>query len=341
MRILIAKIISGTFIGIWAIWKVADIIGRGDALVSIPEKAEAFHKFLEAHDGLTWNMAPWAMLVLGIIGFSITLLWPRLFAGHPQSAAFALDLKPVEQTHYPDWTVRELFIHLAPGLEVAQLDQTHERIGQEIQNQLSLGRLRAWGAMVNNPTVVPIPKEYWVHAQFTYIFLGKEEGLNHVWSTRIREGHEHTGQPQYRSVEINKSEALGIWPKAIEELIPMKEAATRLYEQARKHGSVWAYAAEKLGAHGLTGTSTEAEVLDYLSHFIANKIVLFGVKPPSRLFEAFPHGAFKSGVFKECGNEFWTHTARTASYKELQANAQEVDFVIQIARLGLNESQPI
>lgn len=50
-----------------------------------------------------------------------------------------------------------------------------------------------------------------MNVDFTYLFLG-EEDASQVWSTKRREGHKHKGLPQYRELQVNKAEALSIWP---------------------------------------------------------------------------------------------------------------------------------
>lgn len=65
--------------------------------------------------------------------------------------------------------------------------------------------------MMGNPTLVPIDPGYWMNVDFTYLFLG-EEDASQVWSTKRREGHKHKGLPQYRELQVNKAEALSIWP---------------------------------------------------------------------------------------------------------------------------------
>jgi hypothetical protein len=263
------------------------------------------------------------LCALGYVGYRATVQRKEYISRDPAAAILPI----------PDWTIRELFFYLAPGLQYGQLDNTHERVGQKIQDKFSTGEMKAWGRIIGNPTLVPIDPGNWVHSEFTYLFFGNEEGLNQVWSTQLREGHKYTGSLEYRDLQVNKNEALKIWPKPLEELISLKEATIRFYEQTRKAGNIWAYAAEKLGAHGLTGESTEEEILDYLSHYVGKKIVLYGGRPPSRLVELIDKQKLSSGQFKKSGTEFWSHSAQAPTYKELQVNNVELDFLIQFAKL--------
>ena len=111
----------------------------------------------------------------------------------------------------PDWSVRELFSHLASGLQYGRTDNARQAIGQKILEHLSSGRLKAWGRMIGNPNLVAIDPEYWGHVDFTYLFMGDEDA-SQVWSRKPREGHRHKGLPQYRDLQINKAQALSIWP---------------------------------------------------------------------------------------------------------------------------------
>jgi hypothetical protein len=112
----------------------------------------------------------------------------------------------------PDWPVRDLFSHLASGLQYGRTDNARQAIAQKILEQLSAGRLKVWGRMIGNPSLVAIDPDYWRHVDFTYLFLG-EEDASQVWSRKPREGHRHKGLPQYRDLQINKAQALGIWPR--------------------------------------------------------------------------------------------------------------------------------
>ena len=72
------------------------------------------------------------------------------------------------------------------------------------------------------------------------------------------------------------------------EFIPLQEAATRFYEESRATNSIWAYAAEKLGAHGFVGQSSPDEVLNWTANYIAGKIDVYGSAAPSTVIEIIP-----------------------------------------------------
>jgi hypothetical protein len=112
----------------------------------------------------------------------------------------------------PDWPVRELFSHLASDLQYRRSDNARQAIGQKMLEQFSSGRLKVWGRMIGNPALVAIDPGYWRQVDFSYLFMG-EEDASQVWSTKPREGHKHKGLPQYRELQVNKAEALAVWPE--------------------------------------------------------------------------------------------------------------------------------
>lgn len=113
------------------------------------------------------------------------------------------------------------------------------------------------------------------------------------------------------------------------EFVPMTEAATLVYEEARKVGSLWAYAAERLGARGLTGSSSEDEILNYMATFIAGKIPIFGCKPPSRIIEELAGADKRNGVFQNRASEFRFLPGRSPTYTNLQVKSSDLDSVIK------------
>lgn len=124
----------------------------------------------------------------------------------------AVPRRPIQDVPVPDWPVRDLFSHLSSGLQYGRTDNARQAIAQKILEQLSAGRLKVWGRMIGNPSLVAIDPDYWRHVDFTYLFLG-EEDASQVWSRKPREGHRHKGLPQYRDLQINKAQALSIWPR--------------------------------------------------------------------------------------------------------------------------------
>jgi hypothetical protein len=111
---------------------------------------------------------------------------------------------------YPDWTIRELFFHIRPNL----LDRSRWiEVGREVMDHFSTGRLKVWGRPIyrggrQGPMKSVDEPRYWVHAEFSYWFL-KEDGRQsaHTWVKTA------TGLPDYADLQVNRKEALRIWPE--------------------------------------------------------------------------------------------------------------------------------
>jgi hypothetical protein len=115
---------------------------------------------------------------------------------------------------YPDMTLRELFFHIRPDLFEDHEAAAWKEVGREVMDHFSTGRLRAWGRPVYRPSghrqpmkLIDEPR-YWAHAEFSYWFL-KEDGResSHTWVKT------ETGLPDYRDIQVNRAEAMAIWPE--------------------------------------------------------------------------------------------------------------------------------
>jgi hypothetical protein len=111
------------------------------------------------------------------------------------------------------WTINELFQHIDPDY----LENSHwEKIGDELRDALSTGRLTMWGRLKETDSgswvgpraaLTPIDKTYWYKAYFTYFFFHEQtsDGV-HCYADR------KTGRPAYTDLQVNRSEALALWP---------------------------------------------------------------------------------------------------------------------------------
>ena len=126
-----------------------------------------------------------------------------------------------------------------------------------------------------------------------------------------------------------------------DEFVPMKEAATRVYEKARKVGSLWAYAAERLGARGMNQRSSENEILNYMATFIAGKIQLYGVRPPSRILEPIADADKRNGVFENNATEFRFLLGKSPTYTSLRVTRHELESLIQHLAEGTKANDQI
>jgi hypothetical protein len=231
----------------------------------------------------------------------------------------------------PDWTIRELFYYLAPSLRTEQFDNTCEQVGQSVLDKFSIGQLKAWGRRVDNPTLVPIDSGYWLHAQFTYLFLGKDENSSEVWATKIRDGHQYMGLPEYRHLAVNKNEALGVWPNPIEQFISLVEAARRAYETLNDQESLLTEMAEHVGQqrHRRPGISREDGILNFLAGAIARRIPIYGKRVPSRTITEIDTAEFNRGNVCDGGKAFKYHLQDDRIYIELEVREFEVPGAIE------------
>jgi hypothetical protein len=107
-----------------------------------------------------------------------------------------------------------------------------------------------------------------------------------------------------------------------DQFVSMTEAAILAYEEARKAGSIWAYAAEKLGAKGMDGSSSENEILNYMATFIAGKIPIYGAHPPSRNIEEIDEAETKHGRFKNGASEFRFLFGKSPTYTNIKVKTK-------------------
>ena len=120
-----------------------------------------------------------------------------------------------------DWSIREVFSHIRPDYPLTSvktvgvattdnLDSRWKPVGDCIIKQLSTGKLHAIGRKeVYNPirhlAHAPIPQAYWQTAKFTFYFLDQDgKDQDHVVND---------DGVRYSDLEVNRTEALAIWPK--------------------------------------------------------------------------------------------------------------------------------
>jgi len=115
----------------------------------------------------------------------------------------------------------------------------------------------------------------------------------------------------------------------------LQEAATVLYEAARKSDHIWSYAADRPGERGLRGDSPSDEVLNWFAQLIANKNVkIYGKHPPSRIREEIQA---KNGLYRNGATEFWVTVlprATAPAYVGLEVRRSDLRPLIQQASAG-------
>ena len=241
----------------------------------------------------------------------------------------------VDLTPYPDWTIRERFFYLRPDLVENHEKQLWEHVGSEVKDQLSIGRLRIRGRIVNHAIrtrspLTEIDKSYWARAVFSYWFLREgQEDNNHTYTPR-----EYSKQPEYYDLRVNKEQALRIWPEPLcnDSFMSMTEAATIVYEEARKAGSIWSYAAERLGGRGLNLESSSNEILNYMAQFISGEVQLYGCRPPSRLMRRPIAAERLHGTFENNATEYRFLLGKSPTYSDLKIKRTDMDVLIEHVR---------
>ncbi len=153
-----------------------------------------------------WWFALWltissTLLLLVIAPF---ILWRRqnIVAGPSQTGAF------------PDCSILELFTYLGPDAKASK--ELWRAIGQDILDELTIGRLKCWGRPIpsdddfpdnmtfRGSSLIPIPSEHWRGTNFTFRF---DEADRYVPHTYPPFGADF---PTYADLRINKSQATEI-----------------------------------------------------------------------------------------------------------------------------------
>lgn len=179
---------------------------------------------------------------VALIAFGVWfLIQPRL-SGWPKSGAAKDESNvslAIDTTLFPDWTIRELFFYLRPDVVDDKDLELWKVVGSQVQDQLSIGRLKIWGREIQKPSRTRAPlreieKSYWSHALFSFWFLGENQvDKNHTYSPQ------GAGLTEYCDLGVNKAQALNIWPVPLaDEFMSLTEAATVVDEKIRQTGSI-------------------------------------------------------------------------------------------------------
>jgi hypothetical protein len=109
----------------------------------------------------------------------------------------------------PDWPIHELFLHIDPELLEPDGIGTPDRweiVAVKITDQLAMACLKSWGRSLQDqarpPAMREIDSSYWYSSAFTFWFL--EEQSRHKPHT--------SGLPEYTDVQVNRAQALRLWP---------------------------------------------------------------------------------------------------------------------------------
>lgn len=165
-------------------------------------------------------------------------------------------------------------------------------------------------------------KEWGIPALTVIAFLCCYYALEFFWFTKWRTAR-ISARPSTPENQISPTR-----PED-DEFVSMTEAATKAYEQSRESGSLWAYAAERLGARGMNRQSSENEILNYMASFVSGKIPLYGVRPPSRLVEQIEDADKRNGIFENNASEFRFLLGKSPTYANLKVKKIDLETVLE------------
>jgi hypothetical protein len=112
------------------------------------------------------------------------------------------------------------------------------------------------------------------------------------------------------------------WALAFGGRIPLNVAARVAYEAARKHGTLWAHAAERLGTdHSPSG------ILDYVATYFGMHVPIIGKRPPSTLDEVIDTKSAGKGTFEGGAQRLAMNDGHTV-FTDLRVAAKDVKVVV-------------
>jgi hypothetical protein len=120
----------------------------------------------------------------------------------------------------PDMTIRELFFHIRPDLLEQAEERRWETVALDVMDKASTGQLDIWGREIDRnievfrSALTRIDPDYWQHRVFIYHFLNNENAMEkvegkilaHTWSPQ------KTNDVQYADLQVNRAQALHLWP---------------------------------------------------------------------------------------------------------------------------------
>lgn len=186
-------------------------------------------------------------IVLSVFGIFL-LIQPRLNQQNigqlksKEAIPSSNTLPVIDSTPFPDWPIRELFFYLRPDLVDDHKKNLWEKVGLEIRDNLSVGRLLIWGRKRDalpgkRSNFSLIPPEYWKpEVDFTYWFLDD----SHQHACHV-DPPTKLGLPGYSDLHVNKAQAIKIWSGK-----ENKDAALLRLTQLRGEGVVIRNAAAKI-----------------------------------------------------------------------------------------------
>jgi hypothetical protein len=180
---------------------VLDWMQRIDTVANHSEQLGRLLRFLQTQWGVVVSVGGGALLIAAAL----------FLRGGEETAPIApKETPPIDAV--PDWPIRELFLHLRPSLGTDN-DTAHEGVAMDIKDKLSQGQLKIWGRRKTHwgdpLPLSEIDRAYWQDADFTYWFLA---GYNENEQTCLHDAHKETVLPIYLDLQVNKAQALALWP---------------------------------------------------------------------------------------------------------------------------------
>jgi hypothetical protein len=118
--------------------------------------------------------------------------------------------------------------------------------------------------------------------------------------------------------------------------IPLREAASIAYTEARFSGSVYADAAERMG----TDKSPDG-ILDWIAHLIAKDADVWGKRPPSTKTEVISPKESNNGTFSDGATTLRLRDEGRSVFTDLQVARKDLRNVVRKVREGLKVDTPI
>jgi hypothetical protein len=142
----------------------------------------------------------------------------RAFRAAFEHRAPVKELEYKSEEPFPNWPISELFSYIDPDMLTradCHVDQLWDKIGNQIRDYASVGRLKIWGRPTNDgvdvllgqrPSIRLIDPSYWAAAFFTYSFFDSTSGdAAHTYLKFGQHGSEYT------DLQVNRAEASQLW----------------------------------------------------------------------------------------------------------------------------------
>jgi hypothetical protein len=137
----------------------------------------------------------------------------------------------------PDWPIRNIFISLWPHLNKDD-GAAFEASAALVRDKLSTGELACWGRQIigsDRTALIGIPSDYWARAKLIPWLLDAGEA-GKIWHS----GPLKTNSPfqqEYADIQVNRAQAVAIWPAIAAARLSLHDAAAELYGDVINTGS--------------------------------------------------------------------------------------------------------